>query len=44
MKVASGRDYRDVPPIKGLYAGGGSEALGVEVQVTQLAGDDQLPW
>ncbi len=44
VKVASGRDYRDVPPLKGLYAGGGSEALGVEVQVTQLAGDDQLPW
>jgi transglutaminase-like putative cysteine protease len=35
VKVASGRDYRDVPPLKGLYAGGGSEALGVEVEITQ---------
>lgn len=40
VKVASGRDYRDVPPLKGLYAGGGSEALGVEVEITQLPGDD----
>ena len=44
VKVASGRDYLDVPPLKGLYAGGGSEALGVEVQITQLAGDEQMPW
>jgi len=36
VKVASGRDYRDVPPLKGLYAGGGSEALGVEVEITQM--------
>jgi transglutaminase-like putative cysteine protease len=44
VKVASGRDYRDVPPLKGLYAGGGSEALGVEVEITQLPGDDRMPW
>ena len=36
VKVASGRDYRDVPPLKGLYAGGGSEDLGVVVEITQL--------
>lgn len=39
VKVASGRDYRDVPPLKGLYAGGGSEDLGVSVEITQLPGD-----
>ncbi len=44
VKVASGRDYRDVPPLKGLYAGGGSEALGVEVEITQLPGDASTPW
>ncbi|MCB0918640.1 MAG: transglutaminase family protein [Actinobacteria bacterium] len=36
VKVAAGRDYRDVPPLKGLYSGGGSEALGVTVEITQL--------
>ncbi len=44
VKVASGRDYRDVPPLKGLYAGGGSEALGVQVEITQLSGDERMPW
>lgn len=46
VKVASGRDYGDVPPLKGLYAGGGSEALGVEVEITQLphGRDDRLQW
>ncbi len=34
--VARGRDYRDVPPIKGLYAGGGSAELAVTVEITQL--------
>jgi len=35
--VARGRDYDDVPPLKGIYAGGGSESLGVAVEITQLA-------
>jgi transglutaminase-like putative cysteine protease len=35
--VARGRDYADVPPLKGIYAGGLSEALGVSVEITQLA-------
>jgi transglutaminase-like putative cysteine protease len=35
--VARGRDYDDVPPLKGIYAGGASEALGVTVEITQLA-------
>jgi len=34
--VARGRDYRDVSPLKGIYAGGASEALGVEVALTRL--------
>ena len=34
--VARGRDYNDVPPLKGLYAGGGSAELRVSVEITQL--------
>lgn len=41
VKVAAGRDYQDVPPLKGLYAGGGSEALGVVVEITQLPTDER---
>jgi transglutaminase-like putative cysteine protease len=35
--VAKGRDYSDVPPLKGVFAGGGSQYLGVSVEVTRLA-------
>jgi transglutaminase-like putative cysteine protease len=35
--VARGRDYTDVPPLKGVYAGGGSQSLGVTVDVTRLS-------
>jgi transglutaminase-like putative cysteine protease len=35
--VARGRDYADVPPFKGLYAGGQSEELGVSVEITALS-------
>lgn len=34
--VARGRDYADVPPLKGIYAGGASQGLGVNVEITQL--------
>ena len=34
--VARGRDYAEVPPLKGIYAGGTSEGLGVSVEITQL--------
>lgn len=34
--VARGRDYTDVSPLKGVYAGGGSQSLGVTVEVTRL--------
>ena len=33
--VARGRDYADVPPLQGIYAGGHSEGLGVSVEITQ---------
>lgn len=35
--VARGRDYADVSPLKGVYSGGGSQSLGVVVEVTRLA-------
>lgn len=35
--VAVGRDYADVPPLKGIYSGGQSSALEVSVDVTRLA-------
>lgn len=35
--VARGRDYTDLPPLKGVYAGGGLQSLGVSVEVTRLA-------
>ncbi|HZN13100.1 MAG TPA: transglutaminase family protein [Acidimicrobiales bacterium] len=35
--VGRGRDYADVPPLKGIYTGGGSTALGVSVQLTRVA-------
>lgn len=34
--VARGRDYADVAPLKGIYAGGTSESMGVTVEITQL--------
>ncbi len=33
VKVAHGRDYADVPPIKGTYRGTGNRTMQVEVQV-----------
>ncbi|MCW2674842.1 MAG: transglutaminase protein [Frankiales bacterium] len=35
--VARARDYNDLPPLKGVYAGGGMQSLGVTVEVTRLA-------
>jgi len=37
VSVGTGRDYADVPPLKGIYSGGGSTALDVVVEVTRLA-------
>lgn len=36
VRVAVGRDYADVPPVKGTYRGAGSRTLGVDVLVTRL--------
>ncbi|MGP0221255.1 MULTISPECIES: transglutaminase family protein [unclassified Paenarthrobacter] len=37
VTVARGRDYRDVPPLKGILSGGGGSALSVSVEITRLA-------
>jgi transglutaminase-like putative cysteine protease len=34
--VARGREYGDVPPLRGVYRGRGSQALGVRVDLTRL--------
>ncbi len=35
--VATGRDYADVAPVKGVYAGAAEDDLSVEVKVTRVA-------
>lgn len=35
--VARGRHYGDVPPLKGVYAGGVSHPVGVQVEITRLS-------
>ncbi|MDI3314013.1 MAG: transglutaminase family protein [Mycobacterium sp.] len=37
VSVGSGRDYADVPPLKGIYSGEGSSDLDVVVEITRLA-------
>ncbi|CRK54059.1 conserved hypothetical protein [Rhodococcus sp. RD6.2] len=37
VSVAVGRDYADVPPLKGIYSGGGSTHLDVVVEMIRLA-------
>jgi transglutaminase-like putative cysteine protease len=37
VSVARGRDYRDVPPLKGILSGGGGSHLSVTVEVTRIA-------
>lgn len=34
--VATGRDYADVAPVKGVYAGGGASTLSATVEITRL--------
>lgn len=36
VTVARGRDYRDVPPLKGILSGGGGSGLTVTVEITRL--------
>jgi transglutaminase-like putative cysteine protease len=40
VKVGHGRDYDDVPPVKGLRRGGGSESLRVAVSVRRAPDGD----
>lgn len=35
--IATGRDYRDVRPLSGVYSGSGTSSMFVDVQVTRLA-------
>ncbi|MDJ0111228.1 transglutaminase family protein, partial [Rhodococcus erythropolis] len=35
--VGIGRDYSDVPPLKGIFSGGRSTDLEVVVEITRLA-------
>ena len=37
MIVGRGRDYTDVPPIKGIVAGAAESDLPVTVEITRLA-------
>ncbi|MGC0363354.1 transglutaminase-like putative cysteine protease [Rhodococcus sp. 27YEA15] len=37
VSVGIGRDYSDVPPLKGIYSGGRSTDLDVVVEITRLA-------
>lgn len=37
ISVGVGRDYADVPPLKGIFSGGGSTDLEVVVEITRLA-------
>jgi transglutaminase-like putative cysteine protease len=37
VRVAAGRDYHDVPPFRGVYAGGAAQQLDVTVEVTRQA-------
>ncbi|MGZ4577861.1 MAG: transglutaminase family protein [Mycobacterium sp.] len=37
VSVGAGRDYTDVPPLKGIYSGQGATDLDVVVEVTRLA-------
>lgn len=37
VRVAQGRDYRDVPPLTGIFHGAPSKALHVHVELTRIA-------
>ena len=41
VRMAVGRDYRDVPPTRGVVEGGANSGLDVDVRMTRL--DDPLP-
>ncbi|MCV2393942.1 transglutaminase family protein [Actinotalea sp. M2MS4P-6] len=35
--VGRGREYSDVPPVRGIFAGGGTQAMDVQVRITREA-------
>lgn len=39
IKIANGRDYTDVPPVKGTYRGTGARKLTVDVLVSRIEDD-----
>ncbi len=43
IKIGTGRDYGDVPPVRGTYKGTSSEKLGVSVRVSSLEHDGETP-
>ncbi len=42
IKVAVGRDYDDVPPVRGLRRGGGFDSMNVQVQVRHAREEDLI--
>ena len=38
MKIGHGRDYDDVPPLRGVFGGAAVPSLGVTVEIRRLAG------
>lgn len=40
IRVASGRDYGDVPPVRGIYKGEAGQRLSVDVRVLPAASED----
>ena len=41
VRVATGRDYRDVSPVRGVYTGASSSILSVDVAVDALSPQQQ---
>ena len=41
IKIGTGRDYGDVPPVRGAYKGASTEKLGVSVRVSSLEQDGE---
>ena len=37
MQIGIGRDYADVPPMKGIFQGSNAQSLSVQVRVTRNA-------
>ena len=36
VAIGRGRDYSDVPPVKGIYAGNAENTMGVSVRITRV--------